>query len=67
MSKSKGQFGFFDLETQLDKIYQINDFLPKLNAIIDWEIFRKPKRCLMQEKRYGRTTMKQYENCVLHR
>jgi hypothetical protein len=40
MSQSKGQFGFFDLATQLDKIYQINDFLPKLNALIDWEIFR---------------------------
>jgi len=40
MTKTKGQFSFFDLETQLDKIYEINDFLPKLNALIDWEIFR---------------------------
>jgi IS5 family transposase len=40
MSKRKGQYGFFDYETQLDKIYEINDFLPKLNALIDWEIFR---------------------------
>jgi IS5 family transposase len=40
MSKPTGQFGFFDLETQLDKIYQLNDFLPKLNSLIDWEIFR---------------------------
>jgi len=32
--------GFFDIEKQLDKIYQINDFLPKLNSLIDWEIFR---------------------------
>jgi len=32
MSKQrKGQFGFFDLERQLGKIYEINDFLPKLN------------------------------------
>jgi IS5 family transposase len=38
--KKKGQYGFFDYETQLDKIYQINDFLPKLNALIDWEMFR---------------------------
>jgi IS5 family transposase len=40
MSKPKGQFGFFDYEKQLDKIYQINDFLPKLNTLIDWEMFR---------------------------
>ena len=41
MSKQrKGQFGFFDLDKQLDKIYQINDFLPKLNSLIDWEMFR---------------------------
>jgi IS5 family transposase len=40
MTKTKGQFSFFDLETQLDKIYEINDFLPKLNALIHWEIFR---------------------------
>jgi len=40
MAHIKGQFGFFDLETQLDKIYGINDFLPKLNTLVDWEIFR---------------------------
>ena len=40
MSKLTGQNGFFDLEQQLDKIYQINDFLPKLNSLIDWEMFR---------------------------
>jgi IS5 family transposase len=34
------QFSFFDLENHLDKIYQINDFLPRLNALVDWEIFR---------------------------
>ena len=41
MSKTKGQYSFFDLEIHLEKIYQINDFLPKLNALIDWEIFRE--------------------------
>jgi IS5 family transposase len=40
MPKRKGQYGFFDYQDQLDKIYQINDFLPKLNALINWEIFR---------------------------
>jgi hypothetical protein len=37
---SPGQFGFFDLDTQLDKIYQLNDFLPKLNSLVAWELFR---------------------------
>ena len=32
---------FFDVENQLAKIYQLNDFLPKLNALIDWELFRQ--------------------------
>jgi len=36
----QGQFGFFDLDKQLAKIYQNNDFLPKLNSLIDWEMFR---------------------------
>ena len=37
---SHGQFGFFDREQQLEKIYQLNNFLPKLNTLIDWELFR---------------------------
>ena len=40
MKKTKGQYGFFDIENQLDKIYEINDFLPKLDTLIDWEMFR---------------------------
>jgi IS5 family transposase len=40
MPRTKGQYGFFDYQKQLDKIYEINDFLPKLNDIIDWEMFR---------------------------
>jgi IS5 family transposase len=40
MPKRKGQYGFFDIENQLAKIYQINDFLPKLNTLIKWEMFR---------------------------
>ena len=34
------QYGFFDLKHRLDKIYQHNNFLPKLNSLIDWEMFR---------------------------
>src|SRR5215469_1326684 len=40
MSKRKGQYGFFDYAQQLDKIYQLDDFLLKLNALVDWEMFR---------------------------
>ena len=39
MSKNRGQYSFFDVENQLDKIYQINDFLPKLNTLVDWGAF----------------------------
>ena len=35
-----GQYGFFDLEQQLAKIYALNDFLPKLNSLVNWEMFR---------------------------
>jgi IS5 family transposase len=31
---------FFDIETQLDKIYQINNFLLLLNQLIDWAMYR---------------------------
>jgi hypothetical protein len=33
------QPSFFDIEKQLDKIYGINDFLRRLNELIDWTIF----------------------------
>ena len=40
MSQIKGQFGFFDLEERMDKIEQLADFLPRLDRLVDWEIFR---------------------------
>lgn len=40
MSKTKGQFSFFDLEDRLEKIHQIADFLPRLDTLVDWSIFR---------------------------
>jgi hypothetical protein len=33
------QFSFFDFEDQLNKIHQLNDFLCRLNELIDWTIF----------------------------
>jgi hypothetical protein len=33
------QASFFDCEYQLDKINQINDFLRRLDELIDWSVF----------------------------
>jgi IS5 family transposase len=33
------QFSFFDVEYQLDKINQLNDFLCRLDELIDWSVF----------------------------
>jgi IS5 family transposase len=50
---SHGQFGFFDLEQQLEKIYQLSNFLPKLNALINWEIFRSPLNKVREKEPAG--------------
>ena len=49
---NNGQFCFFDREQQLEKIYQLNNFLPKLNTLIDWEIFR-PTLNKVREKEHA--------------
>jgi hypothetical protein len=36
------QPSFFDVEHQLDKIHAINDFLVRLNTLINWSIFLAP-------------------------
>ena len=51
MSKIRGQFSFFDLENHLEKIYQINDFLLKLNVLINWEIFRETLNIVRDKER----------------
>jgi len=33
------------------KIYQLNDFLPKLNALIPWEIFRSTLEKVREKER----------------
>ena len=40
MSKNHGQLSFFDIENRLEKIHELNDFLPRLNELVDWETFR---------------------------
>jgi IS5 family transposase len=51
MSKTHGQFSFFDLENRLEKIHQLNDFLPRLNSLVDWEIFRGPLNKVREKER----------------
>jgi IS5 family transposase len=53
MSTPKGQFGFFDREQQLEKIYQLNNFLPKLNSLIDWEMFRPTLNKVREKEHHG--------------
>jgi IS5 family transposase len=53
MSNTHGQYGFFDREQQLEKIYQLNNFLPKLNALIDWEMFRPPLNKIREKEHLG--------------
>ncbi len=36
----KIQFGFFDLQNRFDKLSQGGDALERLNAIVDWAMFR---------------------------
>ena len=52
MSKPNGQYGFFDREQQLAKIYELNDFLPKLNSLIEWEMFRPILNKVREKENY---------------
>jgi hypothetical protein len=37
---------FFDIKNQLDKIHTLNDFLVRLNLLINWSIFLDPLKTL---------------------
>ena len=52
---------FFDVESQLDKIYQINGFLPKPNARINWEIFRYTHNKIREKERLSNAGAKPYD------
>ena len=52
---------FFDVETQLDKIYQLNGFLLKLNALIHWEIFRHALNKVREKERRSNAGAKPYD------
>jgi hypothetical protein len=55
MSKVRGQLSFFVIEEQLDKIYKNNGFLPKLNTLVDWELFRGDLSRISTTKSASRT------------
>lgn len=61
MSKTKGQFGFFDLEERLEKIEQLADFLPKLDKLVDWEIFRGKLNKVRDKERLSTAGRKPYD------
>ena len=48
---------FFDTEHILGKIQQLNDFLPKLNALINWEVFRTTLQKVPKKIAQQRTTL----------
>jgi transposase len=52
---------FFDVEIQLAKIYQLNGFLPKLNALIDWEMFRADLQKVREKERLSNAGRKGYD------
>jgi IS5 family transposase len=61
MSKTKGQFGFFDLEERLDKIEQLADFLPRLDRLIAWEMFRDQLAKVRDKARLSNAGRKPYD------
>jgi len=56
---------FFDVENQLAKIYQLNDFLPKLNAMIDWELFRPDLRKVREKERLSNAGRKPFDEVLM--
>ena len=61
MSKTKGQFSFFDLENQLGKIYGINDFLPRLKSLVDFEMFRYQLQKVREKERLSNAGRPAYD------
>jgi IS5 family transposase len=52
---------FFDVEIQLGKIYQLNDFLPNLNSLVDWEIFRTDLLKVREKERLSNAGRKPFD------
>jgi IS5 family transposase len=52
---------FFDVENKLVKIYQLNDFLPKLKALINWELFRSDLNKVREKERKSNAGRKPFD------
>jgi hypothetical protein len=56
---------FFDVETQLAKIYQLNDFLPKLKRLIDFDVFREDLNKVREKERLSPAGRKGFEVVIM--
>jgi len=56
-----GQSSFFTFDHHLDKIDQINGFLPNLNALIDWEMFRNELNRVREKERLSNAGAKPFD------
>ena len=61
MSKTKGQFSFFHLEERLEKIHAIADFLPRLDKLVDWELFRYQLNKVREKERKSNAGRPSYD------
>jgi IS5 family transposase len=52
---------FFDIETQLDKINELNDFLLRLNELIDWEMYRPDLEKVREKERLSNAGRKPFD------
>jgi IS5 family transposase len=52
---------FFDRETQLSKIYELNGFLPKLKSLADFEIFRDDLQQVREKERQSNAGRKPFD------
>jgi hypothetical protein len=57
----KGQLSFFAIEEQLEKIDKNNNFLPKLNTPVDWEMFRKDLNRVREKERKSNAGRKGFD------
>ena len=57
----KGQLSFFAVEEQLEKIYANNGFFPKLNTLVDWEMFREELTRVRKQERKSNAGQKGFD------
>jgi len=57
--------GLFDYEFQLEKIKEHNPPLQRLNALIDWEMFREPIEEIFRKERKSNAGAKPYDRLMM--